>query len=306
MTGNPEVTVVMIFFNADEFIREAIESVLAQSYTDWELILVDDGSTDRSRGIAEEYARKCPAKVRVVEHANGENRGMSASRNLGVEEGRGEYIAFLDADDVWEREKLREQVEILKREPEAAMVYGATEYWFSWSGREEDRHRDYVAHLGLRPDTLMRPPQLLTLLLESKAPTPCPSDILLRRETIERAKGFEEQFRGIYSMFEDQAFLSKVYIQSPVFVTNKRWFKYRQHASSCCFVVSKAQQKFEAGLFFFDWLEKYLREQGEADPRLLQALKGKRWRYKHPSLHRWSESARLFLRQTGQILRAKA
>src|SRR5829696_811917 len=101
MNSKPLVSSVMIFFNAERFIREAIESVFAQTYDNWELLLVDDGSTDDSTQIALHYAEQYPERVRYLEHPGHQNRGMSASRNLGVSQAKGEYIALLDADDVW-------------------------------------------------------------------------------------------------------------------------------------------------------------------------------------------------------------
>jgi glycosyltransferase involved in cell wall biosynthesis len=107
------VSVIIIFLDAERFIREAIESVFAQTHDNWELLLVDDGSTDGSRSFALRYAEEHPDKVRYLEHANRQNKGMSASRNLGIANAKGEYIAFLDADDVWLPNKLEHQVTIL-------------------------------------------------------------------------------------------------------------------------------------------------------------------------------------------------
>src|SRR6266508_1759684 len=101
MKNQPLVSVVIIFWNADRFLREAIESVFAQAHTKWELLLVDDGSTDRSTEIARTYAHRYPGTVHYFEHHDHQNRGMSASRNLGIRNAQGKYIAFLDADDVW-------------------------------------------------------------------------------------------------------------------------------------------------------------------------------------------------------------
>ena len=117
MNREPLVSVIMIFLNAERFIQEAIESVLAQSYTGWELLLIDDGSVDSSGEIARQYAGRYARKMRYLSHAGGANLGMSASRNLGIKSARGELIAFLDADDVWLAEKLEQQVEILRLQP---------------------------------------------------------------------------------------------------------------------------------------------------------------------------------------------
>src|SRR5262245_1282954 len=101
MKVGPRVTAIIIFFNAKKFLREAIESAFAQTLDSWELILVDDGSTDGSSQIAQEYVANHPERVRRLEHADHRNCGMSISRNLGIRHATGEYVAFLDADDVW-------------------------------------------------------------------------------------------------------------------------------------------------------------------------------------------------------------
>src|SRR5215467_1200932 len=121
MSNKPLVSVIMIFLDAEKFIQEAIESVFAQTYANWELLLVDDGSTDASSEMALRYAEQYPTKVRYLEHEGHQNRGMSASRNRGINNARGEYIAFLDADDVWLPLKLEQQTAILESQPEAAM-----------------------------------------------------------------------------------------------------------------------------------------------------------------------------------------
>ena len=94
------VSTIIIFLNAERFLAEAIESVLAQTYPTWELWLVDDGSTDRSSQLARDYAARHAARIHYLEHPGHENRGKSASRNLGLRHARGEYVALLDADDV--------------------------------------------------------------------------------------------------------------------------------------------------------------------------------------------------------------
>jgi glycosyltransferase involved in cell wall biosynthesis len=113
--------------NGEKFLEEAVDSVLAQSYPDWELLLVDDGSNDTSAHIAHPYVGRFPDKVRYLNHDNHHNRSASASRNLGNNSAKGELIAFLDADDVWLPHKLERQVEIMRKHPDA-LVYGLTQY----------------------------------------------------------------------------------------------------------------------------------------------------------------------------------
>ena len=160
MNDEPLVSVVLPFANAKEFLAEAIESVLAQSVRSWELLLIDDGAGDGSTKIAKDYAERLPAKIRYLDHADHANRGVSASRNLGIARARGVFVAFLDADDVWVPEKLARQTSRLSRHPEAALVYGLSQWWYSWSGEPADRERDFVHRLEVPADTPIPPPEL--------------------------------------------------------------------------------------------------------------------------------------------------
>jgi glycosyltransferase involved in cell wall biosynthesis len=87
-----KVSIIIIFFNAEKFLEEAINSAIAYLSDRWKLLLVDDGSTDNSTKIALKYAQQDPEKVRYLEHENHQNLGMSAARNLGINNAKGEYI----------------------------------------------------------------------------------------------------------------------------------------------------------------------------------------------------------------------
>jgi glycosyltransferase involved in cell wall biosynthesis len=269
MSASPLVSVVVIFLNAEGFLEEAVESVLAQTCADWELLLVDDGSTDTSGAIARRYAERDPARVCYLEHPGHRNLGMSASRNLGLRRARGRYLALLDADDVWLPEKLERQVAILEAHPEVALLFGAPLYWFGWTGRPEEVARDYVIDLKLRTETVYDPPALLLPFLQRKAPTPCPSDVLVRRDVAERVGGFEAHFTGMY---EDQAFFSKLLLHAPAFASAQTWDRYRQHPGSC-YAVSKASGGREiARHYFLKWFREYLRQQGQAGGPVWQTV----------------------------------
>ena len=221
--SNPLVSAVMIFLNAEEFIVEAIESILAQTYPDIELVLVDDGSSDGSAALARSFIERFPERIRMVEHPGRENRGMSASRNLGVESSRGEYIAFLDADDVWLPEKTAQQLAIFRENASLGLVYGRTQIWHSWAPAPG---RDYFYGLGVPPDAIYEPPALLGNLVENKFQTPTTCNAMITTKAFETVGGFEPSFRGMY---EDQVFFSKLYLSFPTYVSDVFWAKYRQH-----------------------------------------------------------------------------
>ncbi len=98
---NPTVTVVIPAYNAERFLRATLESLRAQTFRDFQTVVVDDGSTDNTSGLVREYP-----EVRLVTQPNA---GVAAARNRGVRETRSEWVAFLDADDLWMPEKLRLQ-----------------------------------------------------------------------------------------------------------------------------------------------------------------------------------------------------
>ena len=129
MTGRPppSVSVVLIFLDAVPFLDEAIRSIRDQTVPDWELLLVDDGSTDGSTEVARWHAGEDARRIRYLEHEGHANRGMSASRNLGIAQARGRFVTFLDADDVLRPDALRTLTATLEREPRAAMAYGPVE-----------------------------------------------------------------------------------------------------------------------------------------------------------------------------------
>lgn len=274
----PRVSVITIFLNGEPFIEEAIESVLAQDFDSFELILVDDGSTDGSTTIARKYAERFPHRVQYLDHPNHANRGMSASRNRGLGVARGEYVTFIDADDVWSANKLTEQVAIMDAYPEIGMLCGAVRYWHSWDGG-----RDIVVKTGHVWNTVVPAPQAsLALYPLGTAAAPCPSDVMLRADLVTSLGGFEEQFRGMY---EDQAFLAKLYLVAPVFFSDKVWLDYRQHDDSCVADAQANGRYDQVRHYFLDWFEGYLSRQPKVDPAVSKRLRRALRPYRHPFLH---------------------
>jgi glycosyltransferase involved in cell wall biosynthesis len=274
------VSVVVIFLNEERFLAEAVESVMAQRCQDWELLLVDDGSTDGSTAIAKRYAEACPGKVRYLQHMGHQNRGMSASRNLGIQHASGTYIAILDADDVLLPSALEEQTAVLDSHPDAALVYGRVQRWYSWTGQAEDLQRDSIRDLAVPAESLVHPPTQLILLLKDRG---MPSGVLARRKMIQRVGGFEESFRGLY---EDNAFLTKVCLTESVFASNQCWYRYRKHSSGSCAVAVDKGQYQAARLGYLVWVEQYLIDHGVKDPRIWRALREELRPFRHPLWHR--------------------
>lgn len=144
------VSVVLPVFNGKKYLRLAIESVLDQDHPSIEFLIINDGSTDCTRSIAEEFEKK-EKTVRLLHHPNHMNRGVSYSRALGVSTAAGKYIAFLDADDIFEDNKLSRQVSILEERPEVVLAHSDVTY-IDYEGKQiapknwfniGERYREY-------------------------------------------------------------------------------------------------------------------------------------------------------------------
>jgi GT2 family glycosyltransferase len=262
------VSIVIPFLNAERFLSEAIASVLCQTYGNWELILVNDGSTDRSGTIAARYAKERPSQVRCLQHPGLERRGISTSRNFGIANAKGAYIAFLDSDDVWLANKLERQVELLLAEPEAAMIYGSSVIWHSWTGGANDLMKDEFAPV-LPDEECYRFVDMPMLSVRQIWHTAAPSGILVRRKAAEAVGNFESGFDNLY---EDQAFYFKLGLKSKVLASNECWYKYRQHPDSECAVGSRTGAQAIAKIKFLRWAAQYLASCNIERPDLSEAL----------------------------------
>lgn len=301
-TARPRVSVIAIFLNEERFISEAIESVLAQDFRDFEIILVDDGSTDEGTMIARDYTARYAPIIRYLEHQGHQNLGQSASRNLGLAAARGEFVAFLDADDVWEKTKLTEQLAIMEAFPALGMVCGAARYWSSWNGGD-----DVIVPTGHRCNAIILPPEAaLALYPLGNADAPCPSDLLLRREVAAAVGGFEEHFAGPRQMYEDQAFLMKLYLATPVYFSDRVWLNYRLHADSSMAEAISQGRYHEWRLYFLNWLEAYLKTMPQSpDRRVFAALRHAVWPYRHPRLHAATSRSHQILRSAWRSSRQR-
>jgi glycosyltransferase involved in cell wall biosynthesis len=299
VSSRPVVSVVIIFLDPGPFFEEAVESIRRQTFRNWELLLVDDGSHDGSSEVARQAAETEPHRVRYLEHPQHANRGMSASRNLGCVHARGAFVTFLDADDVLRPEALETLLSTLRTAPRAAMAYGPVEYWYSWAGGRAPRG-DFVQRLGVASPAIIEPPVLLLRFLRRRAAAP--SGMLVRAEVIREVRGFEDTFRGMY---EDQAFCAKVCLRRPVVTTAASVYRYRQHPGSSSSLADRSGQPDFGRVAFLQWLGGYLGREGNEDMRVRDALRRELWWARHPGLHGLLRRARRLRRKLAGGLRRR-
>jgi glycosyltransferase involved in cell wall biosynthesis len=164
--GMPKVSVIIPAYNAAPYLAESIESVLAQTYKDYEILVVDDGSSDETASVAKKFE---PA-IKLFCQANS---GPASARNLAIKHSTGEYVAFLDSDDFWTPDTLTEQVKYLDGNPQVGLVYGEA-IMFTQDGAS----RQDVGKIGYTTA-----PTLRKLLFGNFIPTPT---VMLRRACIEK------------------------------------------------------------------------------------------------------------------------
>jgi hypothetical protein len=199
------VSVIIPLFNKAPFIERALRSVVAQAFADFEIIVVDDGSTDGGLRIVEKFT---DSRLHTVRQ---ENAGPGAARNRGLREARGEFVAFLDADDEWLPEFLPESVGLLDQNPNAA---AATSGYLAFPGGEstEGVWRARGLRNGLTRVSAHTPPQSVTALLAYM--TPCTT--VARADTLRKLGGFYERDRCAYG--EDAHLFLQVLLNEAVVV----------------------------------------------------------------------------------------
>jgi len=194
----PKVSVVIPTYNRLLMLREAVDSVLKQDFEDFELIVVDDGSTD---GTAEEIKRY-GGRVILLQHS--ENRGVSAARNKGILHAKGKYVAFLDSDDVWVKGKLKIQVTFLDENPHYSFCY-TDEIWI---------------RRGKRVNPKLKHAKYSGWIFEKCLPlcTISPSSAMMRKKLFSKVGLFDEAL----PVCEDYDFWLRVSARFPIFFINRK------------------------------------------------------------------------------------
>ena len=211
---NPIVSVIIPVYNGERYLAETIESVIAQTEVNWEIIAVNDGSTDISQTILEGYAKKIPDRIRVIAV---ENRGVSRARNTAVAAARGTYVAFLDQDDLWAPRKLERQVEMFSRDKNLGISF--TNVMFI--DEKGSVHRENVLKFGLKH----RGNVFEYLIFENFIGI---SSVMLKKELYVKTGGFDPRF----FIAEDYDFLLKVTHESSVDYIDEPLLLYREHGDS--------------------------------------------------------------------------
>ncbi|HEY2395336.1 MAG TPA: glycosyltransferase [Rudaea sp.] len=212
----PLVSAIMPVYNGERFLAEALDSALAQSLDDLEIIVVDDGSTDASSPLAAGYAARHPGIIRLI-HQN--NHGLCHARNTALAQARGTYMALLDCDDVWLPWHLTDCIGVLERRPDLALVHGDIER-IDADGR--------VLRRAARHWNQTEGDAFATLFLRREHVC-CPTAVF-RRSTIERVGGFDMQFNKLGC--EDRDLWLRIAASEKIAFLPEVHARYRMHAAN--------------------------------------------------------------------------
>ncbi|MCS3904319.1 glycosyltransferase involved in cell wall biosynthesis [Methylohalomonas lacus] len=207
-----KISVIIPAYNRGRYIRQTVESVLNQTYTNMELIVIDDGSTDDSRDILEGYGDR----ITLLEHDGRQNRGQSASINLGLDRASGEYLAILDSDDYWEPNKIESQVEYLEQHPEIGLVYG--------NGTAVSGNGEFL--YNIYPPTHLEENKPEKVLLNCYFSLP--SNALMRMGLLRKAGYFDETLRA----GQDHDMAVRIAEVARLAYIDEHLFHYRRHGES--------------------------------------------------------------------------
>jgi glycosyltransferase involved in cell wall biosynthesis len=213
----PVVTVAIPFLNEEQFLASAVQCVTAQTATSWELLLVDDGSTDGSPAIADRLAASAPGRIHVLRHPNGENRGLPESRNLAIHHARGEFLCFLDADDLWSPNKVAVQLAMFAANPRAVMVCGTSRHQPASSAQAA-----VDVPVCRRAPRLLGRGQFARMRMRGTVTTPPPSDPMYRVNALRAVGGVPTG--GTFA--EDQRMFVALSLAGPIYVDDRQLTTY--------------------------------------------------------------------------------
>jgi len=216
--ARPFYSIIMPVYNSEKYLEEAIQSVMDQTFANWEMMIIDDGSTDNSYEIANSFSLK-DNRIQLLQHENKEHKGVSASRNLGVERSNGKWIAFLDADDIWFENKLEAIDEVISKNNNLAFIYSqATVIETNFSGSV--KKTKYISGIP----GLTKEPFVKTLGgLSSATPS-----VVIRKDVFIKAGGFNEKF----AFSEDTLLFHKTLLFGDLYFIDEPLVQVRYHDHS--------------------------------------------------------------------------
>mgnify|MGYP001161956642 CR=1 FL=1 len=242
----PEVSIITPLYNGSKTLHETYESVMGQDYNDWEWILYEDGSSDDTKALALKYSKDHPDKIFFYEHEGNRNHGTAYTRNRAVEKSKGEFIAFIDQDDIWYNDRLTHQIRILREHKDCSMIWSPALYWY------EDRTFEQPVLMNNEKikTGVYKPGEMVEMFLNDLRSTPLPSATIIRRSIFDKVNGFEESVKGS----EDVVLWIKTGDKFNIYFDDRIIVKYRKHFDSTLRREHRSGKMNEWNLVFYKWV----------------------------------------------------
>lgn len=266
-----KVSIIVPVFNCEKFIGQAIQSVLEQTFEDFEFIIIDDGSLDNTVGIILQFK---DLRIRLIKHE--ENRGVCEARNTGLQEAKGEWIAPIDADDTWHKERLKKLLKVAEQNPN---TFVGSDVMICISGKNNELipWKTFFQDRKLKPDYLFfpKPADLVKYGLDTKPLIP-----------IEAVRKFDLNFRQEFSNHDWQYFLLRLYgIGLKYIIINEPLYNYRLTPGGLSTSYSCVRNQLKACAYFqsVDWVDQETRRLIKKDAKISKyrlftiAIREKHW-----------------------------
>ena len=217
------ISIITASYNYEDYIRETIESVIAQTYSDWEMIIVDDGSKDSSVEVIKSYCEK-DERIKLFQHEGGVNRGLVETVKLGVEKSTSDWIVFLESDDTITPDYLQTKLEIIKSNPSVKFVFNDVNMF-----GDEERIRCYNKHFKKVNNILLNKQYPVNLLrfFDKQNIVATFSVVMLKKELLENID-YNVQFKPLLDWY----LWSQIAIENDFYYINKKLTNWRMHKGS--------------------------------------------------------------------------
>ena len=231
-------SIITASYNYEAYIKETIESVIAQTFQDWEMVIVDDGSKDNSVEVIKSYCEK-DSRIKLYQHENGVNKGLSETVKLGVERAEGEWVVFLESDDTITPEYLEEKFRIVDKYPEVGFIFNDINM-FGDEERIQHMSNGYFKKLNMELNKYSFPANILQSFAKLN-PVPTFSCVMLKKKLFD---GID--FNATVKPWLDYYIWAQIAQNNDFYFIDKKLTNWRMHKDS-----------YISGYFGLDYVEKF-------------------------------------------------
>ena len=286
---DPKISVIVASYNYEKLIKETLDSLVAQTYKNFEVIIVDDGSTDNSIDVIKQYSQK-HNNFFVYTHENGKNLGLCETIKLGIEKASGEYIAFCESDDIWTANHLSQKAKFIKKHKSSVIISNDLATF-------GDNRPDYQMYLQNIRKLLRVGRNNINITKYKYNMIPTFSAVTIKKSVLQ-----DLNFDSYIPAWTDWWLYRQILSKHPLYYINKKLTKYRLHKSYNDLEQSSKQTQ---NIDVFLWLNDHIIQPKQSDPDVVKTLDNteyfdKKWYIKqHPEITKYNADAAQYFHDVG-------